>query len=154
MWCSCRPLLITQTLFPEYEFSTPKTSANCYWTLHRPPHAHNCRSCHSDTMAANGMKGDRSTHTAHGQRQGVPHTFSFLLHHTAHTLCYPALPAPAHTPGTARKRDEEVQENSLRSTASMCFKFLQSATHSSVNEATLKIFIGKHPGLQRVLQTK
>lgn len=57
------------------------------------------------------------------QRWGVLHTLWFSLHHTAHTLCNPALPAPAHTPGTARKRDEELQKNSLRSTAPTGFRF-------------------------------
>lgn len=57
------------------------------------------------------------------QRPGVPHTLCFLLHYRAHTLCNPALPAPAHTPGTARKRDEELQKNSLRRKAPTCFKF-------------------------------
>lgn len=64
-------------------------------------------------MAVHGMKVTDPLTLPRDQRRGVPHTLCILLYHTDHTLCNPALPAPAHTPGTVRKRDEELQKNSL-----------------------------------------
>lgn len=119
-----------------------KTSVNRSWALHRPPHPHKGCSCHGDTRAVNGMKGDTATH-CQGPKVRCP--------------SHPLLSAPPHSSGTvqpcptctsthsraARKRGEELQRN--RHTAPTRLRFLQPATHSSCQWGHSKNFHKETP---------
>lgn len=129
-----------------------KTSVNCSWALHRPPHPHKGCSCHGDTRAVNGMKGDTATHRpgTKGEMSLTPSAFSCtpqLRHCAALPYLHQHTPQGQQGRGVRSCRETDAQHPHASSSCS------QQPT-ALVNEATLKTFMRKHPGLQRVLQTK